>query len=412
MRVAADWIWTGEGEPFPGALGVEKGFITGCDRGAPTGDEEHSFPGGVMLPGLVNAHVHLDLTFPPDAEVLQLPFTEWLLSVRDRRSREGEHRLREAAARGANLSLASGTTLVVDFDAGGYSPVALQQSPIRRALLREIIGFRDDSLERIPTLRGFLEADRDPQRELRGLAPHAPYTVEKELLRSVVELAREQQVPWSMHIAEQIFEEEFLRYGTGEVTQTFAGIGVDMERFGFPGCGPIEYLERGGFLSDAPILVHANYLQPEEVSRIAAAEATVVYCPRSHRWFGHAPHPLPQLLEAGIEVALGTDSLLSNGELSILEEAREVRRAFASLSTVQILHMATVAGHRTLGNRLGSGRLEVGQPADFAIFAMEGCPSDDPLAALLSGKGRPWATFVAGELVHGNDLTAAGPRPE
>ncbi|MFQ5655788.1 MAG: amidohydrolase family protein [Planctomycetota bacterium] len=403
MRLFSEWIWSGVGEAFTGEIEVEGGRIVALRQARLPGRGRTPTASvvlrdSIVLPGLVNAHTHLDLTFPRPGESLEGSFTDWLLSVRERRMAAGGEGLRAAAARGVAGALAAGTTLLVDYDSGGFSVPALAASPIRRLILREVIAFENDVARRLPDLEEFLDGAEavDPEREIRGLAPHAPYTVHPELLREVTGLARRRGAPWSMHVAEQPWERELLRSGGGQGAAFLRGLGVSLRDFAAAGLGPVEMLAERGLLDDRPLLVHANHLTDADIEILSGHRAVVVFCPRSHRYFQHPPHPLPRLLEAKVEVILGTDGMISSGDLSMLAEMRAVREAFPGLSAASILEMATGAPRRVLGGSFRCGLLAPGEPADLAVFSLPPGNRTDPLEDLLSA-GRPRSTIIDGE---------------
>ncbi len=394
MRIPCDWLWTGEGAPQRGALEIDGHRIARVVKNPVRGDEKREWQ-TLAMPGLVNAHAHLDLSWELAAPRMEGGFSDWLLGVRDERARRGADGLLAAASLGARRALATGTSVIVDYDAAGASERALAESPIRRLILREVISFRSDAAAVLPALEAFLDRAGPPDRERRGFAPHAPYTVHEDVLRDVVALAERRRVPWSMHVAEQPFEEEFLRGGSGEIARLFSRIGIDVRSFPLPRATALVALAERALLGARPLIVHGNYLGEEEIEILARARATVVYCPRSHRWFGHAPHPLPRLLAAGIIVALGTDGMLSNGELSILEEMREVRRAFPALSAARIASLATASGHAAIAGTFGTGTITPGAPADVALFRVRR-RSADVLEDLLASDARLEALYIAG----------------
>lgn len=407
MRIAADWIWDGGGTPYPGILRIEGGVIAGVEPGRVTdeGDADLVLRDTVLLPGFVNAHVHLDLTVEPESERLEGPFHEWLLRVRDHRIAIGDDGLCAAAAAGVQESISGGTTLIVDYDSQGASLASLADSPLRRVILREVISFTNDFDERRPDLLAFLDVNSDPEREVRGIAPHAPYTVHPQLLASLIALASERHVPWSMHIAEQASEDEFLRMGTGDYATFFEAVGLDPSRFPIPEEGPIEAIAHANALAFPGLLVHANYLSDSDVCKLDRGNAAVVYCPRSHEWFGHEKHPLEELHDVGVAVILGTDGKISNGSLSMLDEMRAVRRAFPELAATRIVEMATVTPRHVLARAgvprpvLGPRRLVPGEPADIVAVEVEADAGERVLEELVTGGGSSKHTIIAGELM-------------
>ncbi len=395
MRIGADWIWPGRGKAISGQLELAGDRVLGIASRPPAG--VRAGRSTLLLPGLVNAHVHLDLTFEPERPSLERAFTEWLLGVRDMRRRVGERGLAEAIRRGALRSLAAGTTLLVDYDATGLAPAALADLAIRRVLLREVISFEGDAAARLAHLDEYLERATGAASEVRGVAPHAPYTVHPDVIDALVSRASSADAPWSMHVAERADEEAFLRDGAGEIAEFLRRVGLGVDSIPLPRTSGVGYLRARGWLARRPLLVHCNYLGDDDVAAIAAAGAAVVYCPRSHAWFGHAPHPLPRLLAAGIDVALGTDGLISNGSLSLVDEMRAVRAAHPSIPAPRILEMATAAGHRALRGRFGSGLLSPGEPADVVAIDVES-GGGDILEDLLRNEYHVSAVWIGGRL--------------
>ncbi len=128
------------------------------------------------------------------------------------------------------------------------------------------------------------------------------------------------------------------------------------------------------------LLVHCNYLAPDSN---VPSNCSIVYCPRTHTAFGHAPHPFRHFLQRGIRVALGTDSLASNPELSILAEARHLHRHYPDVPGEVLLRMATLTGAEALGWADETGSLEAGKSADLVIVPLA-CGADaDPYQRLL-----------------------------
>lgn len=401
QSVSAEWIWTGAGAPHPGTLIVRNGRVvevsTDFDRGSPQ-FRTHC----LITPGLVNGHVHLDLTFDRSGSSLTGLFTDWLWSIKELREREGRAGLESAAARGLEESLAEGTTTLVDYDSGGYSVAPLARSPIRRWLLREVIAFRPDFDRWRPVLEKYLEPP-ESERERRGLAPHAPYTVAPKLRRWLVEWARQGNHPWSIHFAEQPWEAEFLAAGTGPFTAFLARVGVRLEEFGFPGTLPIDDLRvrtPGTSCEDWPLLVHANYLDSNAIEAMSNRCVAVVFCPESHRFFGHPAHPLAELRAAGVPVCLGTDGRVSAGSLSLRSELRRVRADYPEITSTDLWSMVTRIPRSTMGS-FASGELAVGAHADWVVWQLPGPSSfDQVLVDALDPATTCAETWISGERVY------------
>jgi cytosine/adenosine deaminase-related metal-dependent hydrolase len=223
--------------------------------------------------------------------------------------------------------------------------------------------------------------------------------VHPELLKRLVALACDQNLPVAMHLAESREELQLLRDGTGPFQQLLDGRSM-WDPDAIPrNSRPLDYLR---VLSEAPraLVIHGNYLDDEEIAFLAEYRdrLSVVYCPRTHTYFGHEPYPLEKMLGAGVRVVLGTDSRASNPDLSLLAEMRFVAKRFPSLAPAAILEMGTQASADALGfgNEVGS----IG-PGKFADLIALPCPtSDDPLEAILHGDAQPSHVFVRGRQVN------------
>lgn len=354
----------------------------------------------ILMPGLINAHTHLELTQLHNQLTGLRSFTEWLSEVIRRRREWTDEECAASVRKGAQMVLASGTTLVGDISASGLSGTALRGQKLRRVLFEETLGLgpaaAEPALASVKLRHSRLEAD---PLTTRGVSPHAPYSVSPDLFRAVAELARRASLPLAIHLAETPAEIELLRSGTGEFREFLSRLGVLPEGWEPPGLGPVQYLASLGLLLQSPILIHCNYLDADSIARILQCRCSVVYCPRSHAFFGHDPHPVRKLLDAGINVALGTDSLASNDSLSMLEEIRVLHRTRKDLKSEEILRMATLNGAAALhfGGKLG--RLRRGFWADMTALEL---PKDTGakylVKQILEGAGECKATIVGGEV--------------
>ncbi|HJT34382.1 MAG TPA: amidohydrolase family protein, partial [Pirellulales bacterium] len=213
-----------------------------------------------------------------------------------------------------------------------------------------------------------------------GLSPHAPYTVHPGLFNRLVALAAESSAPLAFHLAESSEEIELLATGQGLFHDVLAELGF-WDPTAIPrGTRPLDYLRRLAASGVRALVIHGNYLADDEIDLLAAHadRMTVIYCPRTHAYFGHPRHPLPKLLAAGARVAVGTDSRASNPDLNLWEELRFVARTFAELPPETVLRLGTIDAAHALGLGDECGSLEVGKRADLAIVPLEGRTSCEP----------------------------------
>jgi cytosine/adenosine deaminase-related metal-dependent hydrolase len=306
----------------------------------------------------------------------------------------------ESVSRGAKLSLAAGTTLVGDISASGASWEALKSEKLRKVVYEEVASLLpENASEALSTLKARLERAVPDAYMSISASPHAPYSVSPELYRAVADLAWHRGIRLATHVAETKQELEFLRCGSGEFKEFLSGLGVLPAGWLPPGLAPIPYLETLGILDRPAILVHCNYLDEDSMARILGSSCSVVYCPRSHAYFGHEQHPVRRLLDMGINVALGTDSLASNDSLSVLEEMRFLFRNRKDLKCDEIIRMATMNGAVALDFGGVLGRLRRGYWADMTVLRLPENVSDrNVLAQILEGAGECLATIIHGEI--------------
>ena len=378
MRIAARAIWDGTSPPREGCVSIVDGRI---ERILPPGPADQDLGDSLLCSGFVNAHLHLDLSMTRPSETMEGDFDDWLKSVVVARNAHGDDGLTSWAAAGVAESLATGTTAIFDIDPSGHSIAALAGSPMRRWIAREVISLDTQPAIDLEALQQFLTGSADESRELRGISPHSSYTVHPEVLAKLLPWCRQQDVPWAMHIAEPTWERQLLVDGTGEGARFLEGFGADPPSFR-RGQTMIEALVDSDDLTRHGLVIHGNQCSDDELAAIGDSGAALVWCPRSHAFFGRAPHPAPDAVKAGVPVMLGTDGKVSAGTLSMLDEMAAARAAAADLAIETIWQMATVnprqwlarAGHPDL---LGSGTLKEGDPADLVAVSIP--DGDGPL---------------------------------
>jgi cytosine/adenosine deaminase-related metal-dependent hydrolase len=380
---------------------------TGERRAAPAFDSELSVPAGVIVAGLVNAHAHLDLTLlgglVPGHEGL-LP---WLLKLVPLRAKLGRDDVEQGVREGARASLAGGATTVGDIDSFGFARAVLERSGLRAVALREMVGGSAGDADRNAAAGEDWLTRRATSTVVAGLSPHAPYSTHAESYRRAFALAAAHRAVLATHVAESREELQLLEDGTGPFLDLLQRVGAPS--FTSPRRRPIAWLRELGVLSPSTTIIHGNYLEASEIECLASSGAGVVYCPRSHAFFGHDSHPVADLLAAGVTVALGTDSLASNQSLSMLEELAFLRRARPDLAPVDLLRMATVNGARAL--KLPVGDLRPGHGADLIAIQCPGTRSErDVLANLFAGETKLVLAMVAGKpLISDSDHVLARP---
>ena len=404
MQIAADYLFTGEENPSPGRLVIENGSIVEI---LPPGESDIDLGAVILSSGLVNSHVHLDLSLERDTETIPGSFEDWLKGVVEARKELGDKGLVEAAVSGIEESLTHGTTAVFDIDPRGHSCEALQDSDIKRVLFREVISLDAEFPENrssADVLEDFVSAISDPSRELRAISPHSPYTVHPHVMASLLESCADKKMLWATHVAEAEWEQELLTEGTGPGAEFLERFGADPTDWKL-GSSWIDDLDSKGALSSSGLIIHGNHCTKDEFRQIAASNMAMVWCPSSHAYFLRPAHPAPEALEMGVEVLLGTDGRLSAGHLSMLEEMKSARKAAPQIPAVDLWRMGTIHPRSWLarnghGSLLGSGRLQPGDPADLVAVSIPSHSEANasPLEAALDGSVQ--ACWIDGRVIN------------
>lgn len=403
----ADWVLTMNGPVIHnGRIVLREGRVVAVGPANEVAVLGRHIPQGpaVLMPGLINAHCHLELSayhgiLPPG------DFFDWIAElVRLRLQPDAAGTEQTAVPHAVQSMLASGTTCVGDISRAAWLPAVLATLPIRKVCYVELISGAMFPPADVTQLRQRLdELSKDDPLLIPAISPHAPYTVLQADLLACAELARVRSLPVAMHLAETREEIEWLRDGTGRIAQWHCEAFKTWPES--PRCGPSEYAMTAGLTPAA--LVHMNYADDWQTlgSLPRQRQPSIIYCPRSHRFFGHSPHPFRQMLEAGLKVAIGTDSAASHrsDELrptSVLDEIRWLQREYPEIPARTVLEMATVHGAAALGLSGKIGRILPGMAADLVGFAVERSSPVDPAAAIVNGQQLPSLICIAGRILH------------
>jgi 5-methylthioadenosine/S-adenosylhomocysteine deaminase len=351
----------------------------------PPGTEIREFRHGVLVPGLVNCHTHLELTHLAGQNA-EPEFAQWIRRIRELKDATPPEGFEEAAVAGVKDCWARGVTCIAETGSTGAVMRALHDLGGRGIVYQEVFGpdpaKRDASMQELEEAVALLRLLRT-DRVLLGVSPHAPYTVSAPLYEAVVAFARRERLPIAVHLAESKEETAFVRDGAGPFADGWRARAIPVAAHG---CTPVEFLRRQGVLSAGTLTIHCVQADAPDVAILAAAGAAIAHCPRSNRAHGHGSAPLGGFRSAGLRVGLGTDSVVSVGDLDLWAEAQA-----AGLDREEALRALTLDGARALGWERDIGSLEIGKEADLAVF-----PGDlrrpSPSSAAL--------TVLAGRIVH------------
>ena len=396
----ARWVWT-EGRWLEnGRVAVEGGRIVAVGTDRQPG--EIDLGDQVLLPGLVNAHTHLEFSQLERPLPFDRTFASWIRNVVAWRRGQSDDDCRSAIQRGLAESTRAGVAAVGEISTRAWDISAETGEGAMRAssgqpavpqlvVFDEVLGLQPEArISQMADARQHIaqgqvashDAGRERENWLPGLSPHAPYSVSRELFADVVSLAREANCPVAMHLAETREELELLESGTGPLADLFAewGLWRPGQRAAFR--SPDEVLKELSPLSRV-LVIHGNYLTDNELDYLTGrSQFSVVYCPRTHSYFQHDRYPLNALLKRGIRVALGTDSRASNPDLNLLSEVRHVASLYPEVSPTQLIEMATRNGAEALGQGHMFGSIAPNKRAVFCVLPMSSGVRD-PFEAVL-----------------------------
>ena len=350
-----------------------------------------------LIPGLVNAHTHLEFSLLDEPIPTAGRFTDWIRSVVTHR-REHPTSVSQAIRRGVQESIQSGTTLIGDIATVGWNVSDYVLNQFSGVVFQELLGLGDERVAAQGELAQSIIANEWPESDtnLFGLSPHAPYSVRPDLLQRAVDISKVSGAPIAMHLAETPAELELLANGTGEFREMLTEFGIWRDGL-FGGKSPADYL---AVLAECPrsLVVHGNYLTENELHFLARnPQMTLVYCPRTHAAFGHAAHPWRRLVELGGSVAIGTDSRASNPDLSLFAELQFLATQNPDLSHLEILKLGTSNGRRAL-----LGDIADQNHADFCVVQWDDSVTPNPEHNLFAP-----GNHVIGTIVDGNELVLA-----
>ncbi|HEX5496550.1 MAG TPA: amidohydrolase family protein [Mycobacteriales bacterium] len=387
---------------------------------------------GVLTPGLVNAHCHLQYTdFADLADFVDhtaaggVPFADWMMALVARRAEFTEQRWRRSAERGIAAVLASGTTCVADVVTDPCVCEPLFGSGLTGVAYLEAVA-ADDATWAAGKRAGLLAAlDRDTGPAVGGLrlgvSPHSPYTLGTSVFAECVTVARERGLRLHPHLAETVGEVELVRSGTGRFAELIRSVGwlLELVRDGGSGLSPAAYLDGMGALGPDVHVAHGVHLDAADRALLRQRGTAVALCARSNAILGAGEPPVATFRAEGSPVAVGTDSLASSPSLDLLAELAALRRVALGQGSPEagldrwLVEAATVGGARALGLTTGGGAVGVLRPgvrADLAAFDVP--TGDDPYAALVAhGAGRCAGTVLAGRVWTGEAMPGQGAEP-
>ncbi len=359
----------------------------------------------VLLPGLINAHCHLDYTDMAGLAPASRHFVDWIKAITTLKADWSYTEFAASWINGSKMLLRHGVTTVFDIEAvPELLPEVWQTTSLRVFSFLEMTGVKSrraprailaDAVQQIESL--------DHPRCRAGLSPHAPYSTTPELQRLSAEACSKRGWRMTTHVAESMEEFEMFTEARGLMHDWLARNDRNMSD-----CGrgtPVEHLHRQGALGAHTLAVHANCLGPDDAALLARTRTSVVHCPRSHRFFGHPEFPFTALQSAGVNLCLGTDSLASvfkrSGyapQLDLFAEMQSFAAKQPDVTPETILQMATVNAARFLGQAGQLGELTQGAFADLIAIPFDG-PASQACDAVIHHAGPVQSTMINGRWV-------------
>ena len=351
----------------------------------PAGAEALHFPDGELMPGLVNCHTHLELThLGGGAKHSEPEFLKWIRRIGELKETTSAEAFHEAAVAGIRDCWARGVTCIAETGSTGAVMRALHDLGGRGIVYQEVFG--PDPAQCSASMAE-LEVILRPLRRLAssqlvlGVSPHAPYTVSPPLYEAVAAFARHEKLSIAVHVAESPEETALVRDGAGLFAEALRSRGIMVQP---QHRSPVAYLVQRGVVQRGTLCIHCVQVDESDVTLLRNVGASVAHCPRSNAAHRHGRLPLQLFRKAGMPVGLGTDSVVSVGELNLWAEAEA-----AGFTGDDALRALTIEGARALGWENEIGSLDVGKAGDLVVQTVR--PSGRPTVRL---------TVVSGRIVH------------
>lgn len=418
--LSASWVVPVSTEPIPnGSVALEGNRISWVGRTEDLPDvyqsAQHDYFPGVITPGLVNAHTHLQYTSMHAIGKGQYDsFEHWCIPFGEHYDNvEHADTWGESAREGARLMVQTGTTITADIVTDDVARGAIDSVGLGGIEYLEVMG---------DTVGTWWETGRDsfldwlkaPSVARVGISPHAPYSLDGDVIRDLVEIAHSRGIRVHTHVAESAQERSLYLSGNGKVVRIAGDLGLDFQlmKQGGSGLGTGDYVNSLGLLGDDSHLAHAIYFNRDERDLILQSGTRVVLCPRSNRVIGLDAPPVADYLNEGHDISIGTDSLSSSPSLDVLEDAAELsslaqRQGYNSEDLfARLVRALTRGGALALG--MGEhGYLQAGAPANLAVFDIS-ASEDVYKEIVLNAAGTCVLAINDGNVIHDRIRQTAG----
>ena len=354
----------------------------------------------ILLPGLINAHCHLDFTAFKGKVPFKGSFREWLREMAGKSRSVTTADFHKSVQTGIKESVAHGTTTLCDISTSGESFKLLPKSGLRAFAFLEFLDVAQPNPGVVwksfqERLKALTSGPLDSEIFRWGIGPHTPFTVSKELLLLASRyVGSRAHCLTTLHVGESREEASFFKRGKGPMAERIKFLNPD---WNLPhGTTPVQYLNECGWLPKLDLAVHLNEVGEKDLRLLAKNRVSVVHCPGSHAFFNHSRFKFEKIRRLGIRICLGTDSLASNRSLSLFREMRLFQSAHPKVGAEEVLSMVTVKPAQALGEGRTLGKIKPGYFADLIGIPAARRGQKDPYQAVVQNQ-RP-VTF---SMIHG-----------
>ncbi len=355
-----------------GYLEIENGIICDVHKGRPKEKSIDHGP-GVLMPPLVNAHLHLELSALKNHLPFNRGFKPWVKMLLEKREALGKEKLMKQARVSVQDLLQSGTLYVGDISTLGITGDIIKDSGLTGVIFHEFLG------SDIPAV-----FTRKNESVSFSVAGHAPHTSSPQLLKALKKIATSKQLPFSIHVAESDDESEFIHGKKGSWADFLTARGIDFSSWDIGSKTPVSYVYDIGLLDSSTLAVHLLNVNEKDMDILARSKTKTCVCPRSN-WNLHKKLPdIETMIQKGIQPALGTDSLASCDSLNVLDEMVFVQKHYPNLDPCTIVAMGTINGARALGVEHMTGTLSKGKKAQFLYLPLAGLNKKNLLQRIIS----------------------------
>lgn len=346
-----------------GCVEVENGLIKDVYRVSPgknrTGQHIIDHGPGVLMPCLVNAHLHLELSALKNALPVDKGFAVWVQELLEKREAAGDAVLLSAAKQAAKQLADQGVGYIGEISTLGLTRTIVQPLNLSGVWFQEFLGS-----DRPDIIIGKTRIGKANSLSF-SLAGHAPHTTDPFLLQAVKKKTAARNLPFSIHLAESDAESQFLSGQKGEWGDFLMSRGIDTSSWPIGSKSPVQYLEGLGVLDSSTLAVHLLNIEPRDLDTLVRTQTQICLCPRSNNNLHKRLPDIGKMLEKKLAPALGSDSLASCDSLSIFDEMAFIRGKYPNIDPVQVLSMATINGARALGFDHLAGTLDKGKKSAF-----------------------------------------------